>query len=140
MLGSVPFTAGVLLGIRWLVYFMEGTSRTRIPSLILTAILILIGVQLWMFGFVADLMDVNRRMVEDLQLGMRRSELELSGPARGRFVSGGPDAVGRRALAEVAGGPLPAAAGVAAAATGADAARNVPPDVATRAAAGGRDA
>ena len=79
-------------------------------------------------------------MVEDLQLGMRRSELELSGPARGRFVSGGPDAVGRRALAEIVGGPVPAAAGAVPAATGADAARNAPPDVATRAATSGRDA
>jgi glycosyltransferase involved in cell wall biosynthesis len=86
LLGSVPFTLGVLLGVRWLVYFFEGTSRTRIPSLILTAILILMGFQLWMFGLVADLMDVNRRMLEDLQLGMRRAELGMTGHVRSRPV------------------------------------------------------
>jgi hypothetical protein len=79
----------MLLGVRWLIYFFEGTSRTRIPSLILTAILILMGFQLWVFGLVADLLDVNRRMLEDLQLGMRRSELGLKGPARSRFLTTG---------------------------------------------------
>jgi glycosyltransferase involved in cell wall biosynthesis len=90
LLGNVPFTLGMLLGVRWLVYFFEGTSRTRIPSLILAAILLLMGFQLWVFGLVADLLDVNRRMLEDLQLGMRRSELGLAGPARSRFLTGDP--------------------------------------------------
>jgi hypothetical protein len=143
IMGSVPFTLGVLLGVRWLIFFMEGTSRTRIPSLILTAILILMGFQLWVFGFVADLLDVNRRMVEDLQLGMRRAELSLPGPGRARFVAGGPDAIGGSAPAQLPGaagapaGPVP---GVApAGADGAEAARIAPPGVA-QTAAGGRDA
>ncbi|MBA2564766.1 MAG: glycosyltransferase family 2 protein [Gemmatimonadetes bacterium] len=76
ILGALPFTAGTLLGVRWMAYFLEGTSRTRIPSLILAAILILTGVQLWTFGLIADLLAVNRKMLEDVQLRLRRSELE----------------------------------------------------------------
>jgi glycosyltransferase involved in cell wall biosynthesis len=76
LLGSIPFGLGVLLCIRWLFFFIEGTNRTRIPSLILAAILILIGVQLWILGLVADLMAVNRKMLEDIQLRLRRAELE----------------------------------------------------------------
>jgi glycosyltransferase involved in cell wall biosynthesis len=76
LLGSVPFSLGVLLGCRWLFYFFIGTHRTRIPSLILTAILILIGFQLWMFGLVADLMAANRKLLEDVQLRMRRQDNE----------------------------------------------------------------
>jgi glycosyltransferase involved in cell wall biosynthesis len=76
LLGSVPFSLGVILGIRWLIFLFMGTERTRIPSLILTAILILIGFQLWMFGLVADLMAANRQLLEDTQLRMRRKEME----------------------------------------------------------------
>ncbi len=74
--GSLPFSLGVMLGIRWLTFFFMGTERTRIPSLILAAILILIGFQLWMFGLVADLMAANRQLLEDTQLRMRRQEME----------------------------------------------------------------
>ena len=76
ILGSIPFSIGFMLGVRWLILFLEGTTRTRIPSLILAAILIIIGVQLWLFGLVADLMAVNRKMLEEIQLRMRRSAIE----------------------------------------------------------------
>jgi len=76
LLGSVPFTIGAMLGARWLLLFFIGTTRTRIPSLILAAILIIIGVQLWLFGLVADLMAVNRKMLEEIQLRMRRAAIE----------------------------------------------------------------
>ena len=72
ILGSIPFSAGFLLGVRWLIFFFMGTDRTRVPSLILTAILILIGFQLWMFGLVADLMAANRRLMEDIQVNLRK--------------------------------------------------------------------
>lgn len=70
--GSIPFSMGFLLGVRWLIFFFMGAERTRIPSLILTAILILIGFQLWMFGLVADLMAANRKLMEDLQSHLRK--------------------------------------------------------------------
>jgi glycosyltransferase involved in cell wall biosynthesis len=76
LLGMIPFSAGFLLGIRWLIYFLAGTERTRIPSLILAAILMLIGFQLWILALVADLMSVNRKLLEEIQLRMRRADLE----------------------------------------------------------------
>jgi glycosyltransferase involved in cell wall biosynthesis len=77
ILGSIPFSAGFLLCIRWLIYFsIEGTTRTRAPSLILAAILILIGVQVMVLGLIADIMSVNRKLLEDIQLRMRRAEAE----------------------------------------------------------------
>jgi glycosyltransferase involved in cell wall biosynthesis len=72
IVGSVPFSLGFLLGVRWLFFFIMGTERTRIPSLILTAILILIGVQLWVFGLIADLLAANRRLIEDIQVNLRK--------------------------------------------------------------------
>ncbi len=73
-LGSVPFSMGVTLGIRWLVYFWLGTERTRVPSLILAAILILIGFQLWMLGLLADLLAANRKLMEEIQVRLRRKD------------------------------------------------------------------
>ena len=78
LLGTVPFSAGFLLCCRWLFLFWglvgDNPNKSRVPSLILAAILILIGVQLWIFGLVADLMSVNRQLLEDIQLRLRRQE------------------------------------------------------------------
>lgn len=76
MAGSIPFSLGFLLGVRWLIFFFMGTERTRVPSLILTAILILMGFQLWIFGLIADLMAANRRLLEDIQLTSRKQNYQ----------------------------------------------------------------
>ena len=67
LLGNIPLSIGILLGIRWLIYFFMDSERTRLPSLILAAILILIGFQLWIFGLVADLIAANRKLLEEIQ-------------------------------------------------------------------------
>jgi glycosyltransferase involved in cell wall biosynthesis len=76
LLGSIPFTAGMLIGVRWLVLYLGGTPRTHVPSLILASLLMLIGVQFWVFGLVADLLGVNRKMLEDIQVRIRRFEFD----------------------------------------------------------------
>ncbi|HXG93437.1 MAG TPA: glycosyltransferase family 2 protein [Blastocatellia bacterium] len=76
ILGSIPFAIGFLLGVRWLVLYASGTPRTHVPSLILASLLMLIGVQLWIFGLVADLLAVNRKMLEEIQLRVRRAEFD----------------------------------------------------------------
>ncbi|NEP17030.1 MAG: glycosyltransferase family 2 protein [Leptolyngbya sp. SIO4C1] len=79
IIGAVPLALGLLLGIRWLwlyLFWFEQTGRSHVPSLILSAILILIGFQLWVIGLVADLMSVNRKLLEDIQLRLRRAEID----------------------------------------------------------------
>lgn len=73
-LGAFPFTAGFALGVRWIILFQQDPTRGREPSLILAAILILIGVQLWIFGVIADVIAVNRKLLEDIQLRIKRVE------------------------------------------------------------------
>jgi glycosyltransferase involved in cell wall biosynthesis len=77
IMGAIPFIVGFLIGVRWLVLYLGGTPRSHVPSLVLAAILILIGFQLWTFGLVADLTAVNRKLLEDIQLRIRRSELDV---------------------------------------------------------------
>jgi len=77
-LGSLPIALGLLLSFRWLIlyaYFPE-PGRTHVPSLILAMLLLLAGFQLWVFGFLADLVAVNRMLLEDLQYRSRKDRLE----------------------------------------------------------------
>ncbi|MGF1539440.1 MAG: glycosyltransferase family 2 protein [Pleurocapsa sp.] len=86
MLGSLPVSLGFLLCTRWLLLFWgifgDNPSKPRVPSLILAAMLILIGFQLWIFGLVADLMAVNRQLLEDIQLRLRRQEFSQKSDRR----------------------------------------------------------
>lgn len=75
-LGSIPSFFGLLLWLRWLVLYFQDPTRARAPSLIISAVLILIGFQLYMFGLLADLLTVNRKLLEDIQLRQRRADLE----------------------------------------------------------------
>jgi len=77
-LGSIAFGIGFLLGLRWaiLVYLFPDPTRTYLPSLILAAILLIVGVQTWLFGFIADLQAANRTLLEEVRLRLRRAELE----------------------------------------------------------------
>ncbi|MGB3692944.1 MAG: glycosyltransferase family 2 protein [Spirulinaceae cyanobacterium] len=79
LLASFPAFLGFLLVLRWLMLFIfvDGT-RGRVPSLLLAAVLILVAFQLLLFGFIADLMAVNRKMLEDVQLRLRKAEIERS--------------------------------------------------------------
>jgi glycosyltransferase involved in cell wall biosynthesis len=78
LLGMVPFAVGTGLMLRWmyLFLFVTGTTRTHLPSLVLAAVLVLVGVQLWAIGLLADLIAVNRRLLEDIQLRQRRRDHE----------------------------------------------------------------
>jgi glycosyltransferase involved in cell wall biosynthesis len=78
-LGTFPFVLGFAIGVRWIFLYLQDPERAHVPSLILAAILILIGVQLWIFGFIADIISVNRKLLEDIQLRVRRIELGESG-------------------------------------------------------------
>ncbi|MCP4328533.1 MAG: glycosyltransferase family 2 protein [Alphaproteobacteria bacterium] len=73
--GSVPFCLGFLIGLRYLVLLIGGTERAHTPSLVLAAILLTMGFSLWILGLIADVMSVNRSLLEDIQLRGRRTEL-----------------------------------------------------------------
>jgi len=74
LLASIPFGIGFILGLRWLILYLGGTPRSHVPSLVLAAILMLMGVQLWVFGLVADLLGAKRKMLEEIQMRLRHAE------------------------------------------------------------------
>lgn len=76
VMGALPFSLGGLLMLRWLYLFVfvTGTTRTYLPSLVVASVLVMVGVQLWVIGLLADLIAVNRRLLEDIQLRLRRRD------------------------------------------------------------------
>ena len=66
---------GVALGLRFLWHYVQGGGAAgHVQSLILAAILILVGAMFATAGILADLAAINRRLLEDLQLRERRRE------------------------------------------------------------------
>lgn len=76
--GAIPFLAGLALGIRFLVYYFQGAGQGHVQSLILTAVLLLLGFQTFLLGVLSDLLSVNRRLLEDLQRRERSKLLQES--------------------------------------------------------------
>jgi glycosyltransferase involved in cell wall biosynthesis len=65
-IGAVPVVLGLALLSRFLYFYVTGQSPAgHIQSLILAVILITVGVQVWVVGVVADLIAVNRRLLEE---------------------------------------------------------------------------
>ena len=65
---------GVLLGMRFLYFYSLGRGSGHIQSLILAAVLIIIGFQTFLIGLVADLIGFNRRILEDLMYRIKKIE------------------------------------------------------------------
>jgi len=65
-LGAVLFSAGLALGGRFIYFYAQGQGGGHVQSLILTAVLLLMGFQTGMFGVLGDLLNVNRRLLEEL--------------------------------------------------------------------------
>jgi glycosyltransferase involved in cell wall biosynthesis len=72
--GLLLFSAGFVLGLRFLYYFFLEGGEGHIQSLILSSILLGIGFQTMLVAFLADLLAVNRRLMEDVQYRLRKME------------------------------------------------------------------
>ena len=73
-LGGVTFGLGVLLGLRFLWFFLGGQGAGHVQSVILASALLIIGVQLAMMGMLADLVAANRNLGEEALIRLRRLE------------------------------------------------------------------
>ena len=70
--GIVLLIAGGIIGLRFLVLYVLGGGQGLVQSLILAAILIVVGTILCIFSLIAaDLIAVNRRLLEELQTRAR---------------------------------------------------------------------
>ena len=77
---STISVAMVLVGMvgvtRFLYYFFGGQGSGHIQSLILSAIFLIVGFQVFLIGLLADLIGFNRKILEELLFRIRRMEVE----------------------------------------------------------------
>ena len=71
-IGLVLFSAGFLIGLRFLFHYLNGEGDGHVQSLILAAALLLMGFQTLLVAFLADLLAANRKLLEDLQYRIRK--------------------------------------------------------------------
>jgi glycosyltransferase involved in cell wall biosynthesis len=79
-LGSSLILAGVVPGVRFLYLFTVGQRVGHVQSLILAAILIIVGFQVLMIGLVADLLSCNRKLLEEVRYRVRKMEVSEDAP------------------------------------------------------------
>lgn len=71
LLGSLIFMMGAAIGMRFVYYYLTSSGAGKIQSLILAAVLLIIGFQTMLLAFLADLLSVNRQLLEELQATQR---------------------------------------------------------------------
>lgn len=88
-LGAIFLAAGILIGLRFLYFYIMGIGMGHVQSLILAAILLIVGFQILLIGILADLIGFNRKMAEETLLRVRR--LERASDQERRYSRNYPD-------------------------------------------------
>lgn len=78
ILGSVLSLIGLVVLIRFLVFYFQGAGSGHIQSLVIACMLITIGVTGFFFGLLGDTVAANRRLLEEMQFELRRMDYGLS--------------------------------------------------------------
>jgi len=74
--GLATFVAGVALGLRFLYYFLfTEQGELHVQSVILSAVLLLAGFQMFLTGIIADLIATNRMLMEDALTRVKKIEI-----------------------------------------------------------------
>ena len=75
-ISTFVFSIGLIIGCRYLYFLFQGDTAGHIQSLILSAILLIVGFQIIMMGIMGELIAINRLLLEDIQLRIKKSELD----------------------------------------------------------------
>ena len=80
VLGGLIILAGMYWAIRYLYFIAIGQGGGHVQSVILAAILLIVGFQILLIGLLADLISFNRMILEELLYRLRRIELGEHNP------------------------------------------------------------
>lgn len=86
---ALSFAVGFLLGLRFVVHFALGQGEGKVQSLILAALLVGLGFLLGVVGLLADLVSVNRKLLEKVDWRLQVLESRLEGASRERVAEKG---------------------------------------------------
>ena len=73
--GLSSFGVGFVLSLRFLYYYIAGSGSGHLQSLILSAVLMIVGFQIMLIGLMADVLSSNRKLTEELLYRVRLLEL-----------------------------------------------------------------
>lgn len=82
-IGLAFVLGGLIPSVRFLIYYFAGQSAGHVQSLILAAILFIVGFQVIVIGLLADIISVNRRLMEETLVRVKRIELDYLNPRKG---------------------------------------------------------
>ena len=75
-LGGILFLIGFAIGVRFLIFFMQGQGNGHVQSLILSSTLLLLGFETIIVGLQADIIAANRKILEDIQYRIKKMDYE----------------------------------------------------------------
>lgn len=76
VIAVVPSLIGVLVWIRFLVFYFIGRGNGHTQSLILACALLIIGFVTFVIGMLADVISANRKILEDVQYHLKKQEYD----------------------------------------------------------------
>jgi glycosyltransferase involved in cell wall biosynthesis len=76
MLGGLMILFGMGGGLRFLYFYLHGQGGGHVQSVILSAVLLIVGFQVLLIGLVADLIAFTRKIQEESLYRLRKIELE----------------------------------------------------------------
>lgn len=75
--GLVFFGVGFAISFRFLFYYFAGEGSGHLQSLILSAVLMIVGFQIMLIGLMADVISASRKLTEELLYRVRSIEVSL---------------------------------------------------------------
>jgi glycosyltransferase involved in cell wall biosynthesis len=76
-IGGIIFLIGMAGVLRFLLFWLLGDGGGHIQSLIISAVLLILGFQVGVLGIIADLISVNRRLSEEILYNLKKHRLAL---------------------------------------------------------------
>jgi glycosyltransferase involved in cell wall biosynthesis len=73
-LGAVFGVAGLIAGLRFLYFYVNGTGEGHVQSVIFSALCIMVGLMLLMMGLIGDLIATNRKLLERVDVRLQHLE------------------------------------------------------------------
>lgn len=73
--GSIFLVAGLVAGMRFLYFYVTKSGEGHVQSVIFASLCITLGMLFYMMGLVADLIATNRKLLEQIQLHLKKHAL-----------------------------------------------------------------
>jgi len=75
--GLILFSGTLIIAIRYLIFFLRGQGSGHVQSLLFALALFVLGTAVIIIGLLADLISVNRRLLEDMEYRLKDIQSQL---------------------------------------------------------------